>query len=419
MRNRILLLAAFLVAHLSFLVSRAHVVGHASQRDIPTLPHVQQARYSRKLTLSAKNFVDSIEIEWERGQVYVPVEMGGQQYRFLFDTGAAQSVVYADTPIEGSKAAGYIRSHDAVGTVNQVPMVILPPMTLGSITIGGCQATVQQRPVQWRSKGRQVDGILGFNIINSGLLAKIDVRQRLLILTDRKKFFNHEQGFDLRYTLKFFVPYLEACPFGNYREKVLFDTGSRRLYAMSRQSFDDCAATAGSTIDSQVEGRSMGRHAIGHFGVEPLSEVVFLHLSRFRVCGVDFCNLHTLTTQGESHIGAAILEYGAMIINPRKKRMRFQPFAGIPVSVDNEQLDIAFVADHGMPCVGLVWEQGEPYRQGFRQGDIIVAIDGNEVSTFSQFIAWPFIIGHEHRFTVKGLDGILREIRWVRLSSNN
>ncbi|MBQ7510779.1 MAG: aspartyl protease family protein [Prevotella sp.] len=396
-----------------------------ASRPLPYSRNGAPARYSRKLALSAKNFADTIEIEWERGQVYVPVEMGGRHYRFLFDTGAAQSVVYADTPIEGSKAAGYIRSHDAVGTVNQVPMVILPPMTLGHITIRGCQATVQQRPVQQRPvqqrpvqqrpKGWQADGILGFNIINSGLLAKIDVRQRLLILTDRKKFFNHEQGFDTRYMLKFFVPYLEASPFGNYREPVLFDTGSRRLYAMNRQSFDACAAMAGSAIDSQVEGRSMGRHAIGHFGVEPLSEVVFLHLSRFRVCSVDFCNLHTLTTQGESHVGAAILEYGAMIINPRKKRMRFQPFANIPVSVDNEQLDIAFVADHGMPCVGLVWEQGEPYRRGFRQGDIIVAIDGNEVSSFSQFVAWPFIIGHEHRFTVRGSDGRLHDIHWIRL----
>ena len=66
----------------------------------------QQALYSKKITLSAKNFVDSIEVEWERSQVYLPVTIGGKTYRFLLDTGAAQSVVYADTPIEGSRPAG-------------------------------------------------------------------------------------------------------------------------------------------------------------------------------------------------------------------------------------------------------------------------------------------------------------------------
>ena len=90
----------------------------------------QQALYSKKLVLSERNFADSIGIEWERNQVYVPVQINGRNYRFLLDTGAAQSVVYADTPIDGCQAAGYIRSHDATGAMDTVPMVILPPMTL-------------------------------------------------------------------------------------------------------------------------------------------------------------------------------------------------------------------------------------------------------------------------------------------------
>ena len=44
----------------------------------------QQARYSSKLKLSTSHFTDTINIEWERNQVYVPVEMNGKRYRFLF-----------------------------------------------------------------------------------------------------------------------------------------------------------------------------------------------------------------------------------------------------------------------------------------------------------------------------------------------
>ena len=92
----------------------------------------QQARYSSKLKWSASHFTDTIDIEWERNQVYVPVEISGKRYRFLFDTGAAQAVVYADTPIEGCTPAGWIRSHDAIGASDTVSMVILPALTLAT-----------------------------------------------------------------------------------------------------------------------------------------------------------------------------------------------------------------------------------------------------------------------------------------------
>ena len=372
----------------------------------------QQALYSKKITLSQRNFVDSIEVEWERSQVYLPITIGGKTYRFLLDTGAAQSVVYADTPIEGSRPAGFIRSHDANGAIDTVPMVILPPFTLGHLTVSGCQATIQRRPV--RTPG--VDGIIGFNLINSGLQAKIDVRQRLLILTDRKKFFRGEDGHTMPYKLRYHVPYLDVCPFGSYHEQALFDTGSRRLYTMNRASFDRCADLSGSLFDTQVEGRSMGRHAIGHFGVEPLSEVIFLHLDHLRLGRYTLSDLHTLTTLGESHIGASWLNYGAVVFNPRKKRLTFQPYNGAATdSVANRQMDIAFVSDHGRPCVGLVWEQGEPFRQGFRQSDVITKIDDSIVRDFTQFVSWPFIIGREYRFTVRGRHGETREIRWVRI----
>lgn len=105
-----------------------------------------------------------------------------------------------------------------------------------------------------------------------------------------------------------------------------------------------------------------------------------------------------------------------MIINPKKKRITLLPYNGqLADSVNNRQLDIAFVSELGRPCVGLVWEQSEPYRLGFRQGDIITKIDDSIVRDFSQFISWPFIIGREYRFTVRGLHGETKEIRWVRI----
>lgn len=372
----------------------------------------QLARYRYDFTLNRSNFVDSIAIEWERGQVLLPVEIGGKTYRFLFDTGAAQAVVYADSPVEGCRPAGLIRSQDATGAIDTVQLVTLPPVSLGHLTLTGCQATILRRPVA----GRNIDGIIGFDLINRGLSAKIDVNHRLLILTDCKDFFRSEQTFSTRYKLKYHVPYVKVSPAGRYKEYTLFDTGSRSLYGISRQSFDACRAKIGAEADSLIEGRSQGRHAIGHFGSERLSEVFFLHLQRLSAFDHAFCDVHTVTTQGESHLGAGLLNYGAVIFLPHKKRICFQPYnQQVKTIVSNRQQDIAFVPEGAMPSVGLIWEQGEPYRLGFRQGDIITKIDDTPILSFTQFVTYPFIIGREYLFTVKDPRGFSRQIRWTRL----
>ncbi len=368
-------------------------------------------RYSVAKSVSHTDFVDSIAIEWENQQIYIPVEIEGKTYRFLFDTGSAQAVVYADTPIRGCRPAGHILSHDAIGAVDTVRMVTLPPLKIGSIVFSDCQATLQQRAV----KRRGFDGIIGFDIINRGLNAKIDVRNRLLILTDKKNYIDREQGFEARYKIRYHVPYVEVNPFGNYTEEALFDTGSRQFYAMNKQSFDRMAAKVGERVESQVEGRSVGRHAIGNFGAEPLGEVVFLNLSDLRLGDFSFSEVHTVTTQGGSHLGASLLDFGVLMVNPKKRRIRFQPYQQLAtIRVGNSQTEIAFVSENGQACVGLVWECGVPYECGFREGDIIRKIDGFPVISFVHFVAWPFLIGREYLFTVQDRQGRQRDIRWVR-----
>jgi len=372
----------------------------------------QTTRYSLNFTLSKKNFADTIQIDYVQGQVIVPVEAGGRQLRFLLDTGSGQAVVFPDTPLADSPSAGTIRSHDATGHVRKVRVVALPPLTIGSLTLTGCRATLQQRVV----RGSRIDGILGFDLVNKGLCMKIDTRHKRLILTDRKGFFDREQGVDSRYRLDYHVPYIELSPFGKYREYALFDTGSRKLYVMNRQSFERGWKKWRTEAEAQVEGRSVGRHALGHQGTERKGEVVFLCLQRLLMGDFTFSQVHTLTTQGGSHLGAMVLDYGAIVFNPHRHRMRFQPYGNrLKATVDNCQTDIAFVPEDGRPVVGLVWERGEPFRLGFREGDVIEAIDGREVPGMAVFARWGFEKGRAYTFTVRDKQGRTKNIPWVRL----
>lgn len=373
----------------------------------------QQVRYSADFDVSASNFADSINIEWRDGQAYVPVEIGGDVYRFLLDTGSGQTVVYEDSPfLSLCTEAGYMLAHDAIGATDTVRVVKMSPMTLGNLTLTGCQATVQRRALE----GRRFDGIVGFDVVCRGLLMKIDVHRKLLVLTDRRDYFDREEGVEVKYRLNYHVPYVVVTPFGKYIEEALFDTGSRQFYSINKRSFDLGEADLLQPLGPQVEGRTIGRHAIGNYGAEPRGEVVFLALERLRLGNFAFTDVHTVTTQGGSHLGAAVLEQGAVVFNPRRKRMRFEPYdGGNECRVGNKQMEIAFVAEQGMPVVGLVWEQGEPYKQGFREGDMVVAIDDRPIRSVAQFNGWGFERGRDYRFTLRDRDGRQRVVSWVRL----
>ena len=388
-------------------------------------------RYRVDFHVSASDFADSIAIEWTNHQVYVPVTIEGRTLRFLLDTGASQSVVFQGTPwAEGSHVGGII-SHDATGRTDTVPMVMLPPVQIGNLLFTGMRATVQQRFLP-----STVDGILGFDLVNGGLSMKIDVPEGLLILTDRKRHFDLSQQQErlavrLRYYLNFHVPYIDIMPFVRHQERVLFDTGSRQFFSMNKAHFDEASGRMHNKpllqkiVDSIVEGRSIGRHAMGHYGVEPTGEVVFLHLNNLRLDKSIFTDVHALTTQGGSHLGAPLLQYGSVTFLPRKRQFVFQPsdptifitnrLESI-ITVGNRQTEIAFVADvQGRPQVGLVWEQGAPYRAGFRQGDIVEQVDHRAVQSMAQFMRWPFQRGREYIFTLCSPDGLRRDVRWVRL----
>lgn len=367
----------------------------------------QTGGYHLKFTLSKQNFVDSIRISFEHGQVFVPVTIGSNTYNFLLDTGASNAVIYDDTPIDGCLPAGHITTHDAVGHKDTVQLLTLPPFTIGTLTLSGCQATLQRRAV----KRRHIDGILGFDLVCKGLQMKIDVRQQLLILTDQKNYFDRESGYETRYRLNYHVPYINIKPFTKYEERVLFDTGSRQLYSMNKQSFDRAEQKVKDIITPQIEGRSIGRHAMGHSGTESLGEVVFLALDSLQLGGFSFRNVHLVTTQGGSHVGARLLEYGAVVFNPRRKRIRFQPYSEQAYcTVDNEQLQKAIVNDGGHPTIGLVWEHSEAYQAGLREGDVLIKADDRNIGTFDDYVNFRPLRGHYYKFTVRDKRGFLKEV---------
>lgn len=282
----------------------------------------QHSLYNLKFKLSRKHFVDTIAIDFQYGHVTLPVSINGKTYRFMLDTGASQTTIFKETPIEGAKTIGFTVSYDALNRPDTVDKVLLPPMQIGELVLSKCQGVVRHR----LRTSDHFDGIIGFDLVCKGLSMKIDVRERILVLTDIKSFFDKESGTNIAYQLDRHVPYIWVSPFAEYRERALFDTGSHHLYVMNKTNFDHALEQHGDNLEQLVVERTTGRRSRSYSGPEPVGEVVKLKLDRLLIGHYRLEQVQTETTRSGSHIGTGLLEYGAVVFLPRHRVIRLQPY---------------------------------------------------------------------------------------------
>ena len=137
-------------------------------------------------TILQHNFADTLHITINNGLITVPVEIGGQIRPMILDTGAGMSVWTAEET-EGAvvQSAAHAAS-DTHGKTQEVAELRFPSVRIGHV------AMIDYPMLDGRESGfTQVAcgrfyGLLSCNFIDKGISFKIDTKDSLLIITDRK-----------------------------------------------------------------------------------------------------------------------------------------------------------------------------------------------------------------------------------------
>lgn len=366
----------------------------------------QMKRYDTDFFVSQRNFLLAVPLEVERGQIYVTLDFNGRPCRFKLDTGASQGILYDDVQLPGVRVLGTIESEDAAGRIRQMQTVQLPPFRLGTLTISGYKVQRMRRSIVRRGE----DGIIGFALFNKGIAARIDVREKQLTLTDRRDHYAYTPSEALKYRLRKHVPYIKISPFAGVENEVLFDTGSPLPYAVNAKEFAHMKSQH-SEIAHQIEGTTYGSHTIGHFGTERSGQITILSLRRLLWGSFAFHDLHCTTVNGGSHVGAPLLDYGALVINPFRHQLVFQPYDGITsVTVANRLHDIVIVESNGRAMIGMVMRDSKAWAAGFRSNCIIEQVNGQPI-TFQKFLRYPWIRNQEYLLTLLLPNGLRTTLR--------
>ena len=362
---------------------------------LASLSATAQVMHFTDFTLSRHDFVDTIKVEIVDGAVIVPVEIDGELKRMMFDTGSEYGFWIAGDEAWMQPSGDNITITDSQNTKHKIPIFMVPSMTLGSTVITGYPIIAQEEMNEILCG--KFDGGLGFNLVAKGLSFKLDTKDSLLIMTDRKRFFaKEEKG---QPTLKYLeddVPRVKVgFPF--VRAKMLFDTGwlggwfDFPEYWMKRWSKND--EKMQQTIDGLTV--QMDTSVVTQYGFFGRSaDTISYRTLRIPTVKLDGLTLKDVWLSTNSHsmkTGSALLKHNSLIINAHKKRLVLLPHDGnLEQVVKNEGNGINFIAASESDSLGaiqaVVRNGSKAYRKGIRTGDYLVTANGTPIDDLCTYV---------------------------------
>ncbi len=349
------------------------------------------------ISLSKKNFADTIKIKVIDGAVVVPVEIEGQTRNLLFDTGSplglwhGQKETWMKQVTADSLTFGDINKKSRNQIIYQFPTI-----KMGNLQIDNYPMIVEDAMSEFICN--RFDGVIGFNLVGKGLSFKLDTKDSLLIVTDRKKFFAEEEKGQPTAKYKMKRAY---CPLVYVETPVgwietVFDTGAMNRWfdlpqadldrwfqknPKKRNLLDDLTIQTDTTINTSV----------GIYGMSTDTVVGrFLHFPAIKIDKLPVNDLYITTAHPTMLVGSAILKHVSLIIDAPRKQFVFVPHNGQKITVGNSEAgSVSFIPSEVGNTLGVlkavVRKGSTAYQKGIRTGDYLIEVNGipiKEICTY-------------------------------------
>ena len=381
--------------------------------------------FLKAVEFSEKSFVDTIRVKVEQGTVIVPVEIAGQERHLLFDTGAEHGFWFGNQedwmrPIDADSTKWL----DINGKTSTASLVLVPEMRMGRLGISNYPVSVGGHLGDYIC-GR-FDGLIGFDLVTKGLSVKLDTKDSLLIVTDRKGFFDEEtKG---RPSVKYWLakptyPMVSVeLPFGSVYTS--FDTGSighgvdlsNEVLAQwlkkktKREAIEGATLLSDTTLNVNI--------GLSGANADTLAERI-IHLPTVQMGSLTIKDAYVSSANMSCRVGSALLKHTSLIIDSTKKRYVFLPHDG------TSDISLNDKAHHSMSLVpkdstgvlqAVIRKGSEAYEKGVRTGDYLIEADGIPVDDVCTYVTIrrrkkP---GEEIHFLFRSPDGTEKRVAIAR-----
>ena len=377
------------------------------------------------ISFSKKDFADTIKIKVIDGAVVVPVEIEGQTRNLLFDTGSplglwqGQKEAWMRQFTTDSLTFGDINKRSRNQIIYQFPTI-----KMGNLQIENYPMIVEDAMSEFTCN--RFDGIIGFNLVGKGLSFKLDTKDSLLIVTDRKKFFAEEEKGQptAKYKMKrAYRPlvYVDS-PFGWI--ETVFDTGALNRWfdlpqelldrwlqksPKKRKLLDDMTIQTDTTINT----------SIGIYGFSTDTIVGrFLHFPTIKIDKLPVNSLYITTAHPTMRVGSAVLKHVSLIIDAPRKQFVFVPHNGQEITVGNSEAgSVSFIPSEVGNTLGVlkavVRKGSTAYQKGIRTGDYLIEVNGIPIKDICTYMLMERK-DEEALFKFRSPDGIEKVVKLKR-----
>ena len=377
------------------------------------------------ISFSKKDFADTIKIKVIDGAVIVPVEIKGQIRNLLFDTGSplglwhGQKEDWMKKITTDSLMFGDINKRSRNQIIYQFPTI-----KMGNLQIDNYPMIVENAMSEFICN--RFDGVIGFNLVGKGLSFKLDTKDSLLIVTDRKKFFAEEEKGQPTAKYKMKRTY---CPLVYVETPVgwietVFDTGAMNRWfdlpqelldywfqknPKKRKLLDDLTIQTDTTINTGV----------GIYGLSTDTVVGrFLHFSTIKIDKLPVNDLYITTAHPTMRVGSAVLKHASLIIDAPRKQFVFVPHNGQDITVGNSEAgSVSLIPSEVGDTLGVlkavIRKESTAYQKGIRTGDYLVEVNGipiKDICTYMQMERKD----EEFLFKFRSPDGIEKVVKLKR-----
>ena len=377
------------------------------------------------ISFSKKDFADTIKIKVLDGAVIVPVEIEGQTRNLLFDTGSPLGLWH------GHKEAWmrqFTTDSLTFGDVNKKEhnqiIYQFPTIKMGNLQIDNYPMIVEDAMSEFICN--RFDGVIGFNLVGKGLSFKLDTKDSLLIVTDRKKFFAEEEKGQPTAKYKMKRAY---CPLVYVETPVgwvetVFDTGAMNRWfdlpqadldrwfqknPKKRNLLDDLTIQTDTTINTGV----------GIYGMSTDTVVGrFLHFPTIKIDKLPVNNLYITTAHPTMLVGSAILKHVSLIIDAPRKQFVLVPHNGQEITVGNSEAgSVSFIPSEVGNTLGVlkavVRKGSTAYQKGIRTGDYLIEVNGIPIKDICTYMLMERK-DEEALFKFRSPDGIEKVVKLKR-----
>lgn len=301
--------------------------------------------------------------------IYVTVEIKGENYVFMVDTGAP-STIRKGLNVDAVFLENQLIM-DAMQNTQEVAYVSLPSVKMGNITFENF-VFMQEDLEAFDDLG--IDGIIGGNITARSVWDFDLYHDKITVSSHLDPKFKTDVDFS-RLKVKqteIGTPLVTLTYFDKVKEKgVFFDTGYNGLFYLSSTMFEKVKPYAPPylTGEGMLSMNAFGKSS-GETALLPLTMKIGNHLLPPFLADVE--------QDEESNLGVEWLSYYRVII--QGNRFYFSPYKQKKFETKYSGKGIKTKIENGELLVTFLWHHSQAQKYGIQVGDTILAVNGQIVS---------------------------------------